>query len=90
MESLVVCKRLTEIMLKTVLVLAVISATSLGDPVLKPQIIGGTDANRGDNPHMCSLRSYSHGCGASIISAKWAITAAHCVAGYVIINYTVM
>jgi secreted trypsin-like serine protease len=70
-------------MLKIVFSLLVISATTLADPVLKPQIIGGTDAKRGDNPHMCSLRSTRHGCGASIISAKWAITAAHCVEGYV-------
>ncbi|CAG2105443.1 unnamed protein product, partial [Medioppia subpectinata] len=51
------------------------------DSPVRPSIIGGTDAKRGDNPHMCSLRSSAHGCGASIIGVKWAITAAHCVNG---------
>ena len=44
-------------------------------------IVGGTTAQRGDNPHQCSLRRSSHSCGASIISDQWALTAAHCIDG---------
>ncbi|XP_054152827.1 trypsin-7-like [Oppia nitens] len=47
-----------------------------------PLIIGGTEAQAGDNPHQCSLRwDGQHKCGASIISANWLLTAAHCIPG---------
>uniref|UniRef100_A0A194APL8 Peptidase S1 domain-containing protein n=1 Tax=Pinctada fucata TaxID=50426 RepID=A0A194APL8_PINFU len=44
------------------------------------RIVGGSSADFNDHPHQASLqRSGSHICGASLVSAKWLITAAHCV-----------
>ncbi|XP_022904846.1 trypsin delta-like [Onthophagus taurus] len=51
-------------------------------PMLDGRIVGGSNANIANFPYQLSLRSSgSHICGASIISANWAITAAHCVVG---------
>ncbi|CAG2112254.1 unnamed protein product, partial [Medioppia subpectinata] len=51
----------------------------IGFPTLFTRV-GGHDAKPGDNPHMCSLYYEGrHQCGASIISDRWAVTAAHCV-----------
>lgn len=48
------------------------------------EIVGGDDAKRGDNPHMCSLQYEGrHWCGSAIISGEWLLTAAHCLKGYV-------
>lgn len=42
-------------------------------------IIGGSDADIANNKHQLSLRaSESHVCGASLITAFRAVTAAHC------------
>ncbi|CAL7945078.1 unnamed protein product [Xylocopa violacea] len=43
------------------------------------QIVGGVEADIRDHPYQLSLHTSGHICGASIISSKWAITAAHCV-----------
>nr|CAD7570897.1 unnamed protein product [Timema californicum] len=46
------------------------------------RIIGGEDADIIDFPYQLSLGYFSsHSCGASIISADWVLTAAHCVYG---------
>merc|ERR1712018_245613 len=43
-------------------------------------IVGGDDAEVGAYPWQISLQYYgSHKCGASLISAGWAVTAAHCL-----------
>ncbi|KAK9307031.1 hypothetical protein QLX08_002483 [Tetragonisca angustula] len=71
-------------MFRTVL-LAVLVVESLGSalrngPLLPDsQIVGGTQVDIRDHPHQLSLRTSSHICGGSIISSKWAVTAAHCV-----------
>ena len=50
-------------------------------------IIGGVEANVGEFPHQLSLQergssgSYGHICGASLLSAKYGLTASHCVDG---------
>lgn len=46
------------------------------------RIVGGTDAKVGGAPYQCSMQlRKSHFCGCSIVSDKWAVTAAHCVIG---------
>lgn len=51
-------------------------------PVLDGRIVGGSAVDITSYPWQLSLRrSNSHICGASIISANWALTAAHCVSG---------
>ncbi|XP_033115439.1 chymotrypsinogen B-like, partial [Anneissia japonica] len=48
--------------------------------VRSSRIVGGEDSYPGEWPWMLSFEIYgSFYCGASLISEKWAITAAHCV-----------
>ncbi|XP_053679740.1 trypsin beta-like [Anopheles nili] len=47
-------------------------------PPFNGRIVGGVDANIADYPYQLSLRRASHSCGASVITARYALSAAHC------------
>jgi len=69
-----------------------VSSSLCGKPAIRPRasttqarIIGGVEARPHSWPWQCSLQSwvyselYYHYCGASMISNRYVVTAAHCV-----------
>ncbi|XP_017780627.1 PREDICTED: trypsin-2-like [Nicrophorus vespilloides] len=72
-------------MFKLVLVSALVAAVSAANPripQLDGRIIGGQDVNIEDYPYQSSLLFFGgHVCGASILSDRFVLTAAHCTQG---------
>lgn len=63
------------------LALFAILATTTAKHLFEPRIVNGHDAQEGQFPHMVSLRFRlinEHFCGASILSSRFLLTAAHC------------
>ncbi len=48
---------------------------------LRPLIVGGVPAEKGEFPFMASIhtRYYGHTCGGSLVAPNWVLTAGHCV-----------
>ncbi|XP_055695573.1 uncharacterized protein LOC129797227 [Lutzomyia longipalpis] len=72
--------------MKLFLVLALVFASAAAFPKyyrdIDGFIVGGQNANIADFPYTLSMRrNGGHICGASVIAARWALTAAHCVPG---------
>ena len=72
---------------------AIIVFTAILVPAVRarlPYIVGGHDSTPGKWPWQASLQYFgSHYCGASLISSRWLVTAAHCV-GRTATAYTVI
>lgn len=62
-------------------IFVIVSLASAAKIVFEPRIVNGQDAKEGQFPHMASLQSriiHAHFCGASILSGRFLLTAAHC------------
>lgn len=72
-------KSISLIFLAIFAVLATVTAKS----VYEPRIVNGENAKEGQFPYVASLRNAAnrHFCGASIVSTRFLLTAAHCCTG---------
>lgn len=68
----------------SLIVLAVFAVLASAKSVYEPRIVNGEDAKEGQFPYVASLRNKitgRHYCGASILSARFLLTAGHCCTG---------
>ncbi|PNF41029.1 hypothetical protein B7P43_G08502 [Cryptotermes secundus] len=70
------------LVLASLVVYSLGAVTRLRRPRLDGRIVGGEEVDIANFPYQLSFEySNSHRCGASIVSANWVVTAAHCVDG---------
>ena len=71
------------ILISIILLVGLFTANIASANDVGTKIVGGEDATEGEHPWVAYLSNSSTGstsfCGASLISARWAITAAHCI-----------
>jgi secreted trypsin-like serine protease len=70
-------------MSKLFILISFVSSTLALETLPKPHVVGGSNATRGQFKYFGSLRYRIgdfefHGCGANILNARWALSAAHC------------
>ena len=54
---------------------------------LKPRIVGGSPAQIGSYQYYGAMNRFPPGCGASLVSPQFMITAAHCVENFIEMLY---
>lgn len=76
--------------MKRLLLFIVLTVITLPLTAQTVNIIGGNNTTIEQNPWQVSLRSGAgHFCGGSILTPEWIVTAAHCVDGLTINDFTI-